>query len=172
MTTEQATPSEIFAVDLAALAREIACDIFPLEDILSLHRLSDEQWMAIQQNATFSSMLVDMVRDWQSATNTRDRIKIKAQTGLEATLEIYVRDISDPSIPLIQRVEAGKFLARLGEMDGNTPVIGGGGGGVTINIITGSKPGLTLTGTPVLDLEPENTTTRAKQMYVSGGVRS
>ena len=33
-------------------------------------------------------------------------------------LEIYIRDIVDVSIPLTQRVEAGKFLARLGELDG------------------------------------------------------
>ena len=154
MTTDQPSPSEIFAVDLAALAREIACDIFPLEDILAVHRLSDEQWMKIQQMPTFTTMLVDMVREWQSAMNTRDRLKMKAATGLESQLEIYVRDIGDSSIPLIQRVEAGKFLARLGELDGNAQVQGGGGGGVTINIITGTKPSLTLTSTPVLDLEP------------------
>lgn len=154
MTTEQATPSEIFAVDFAALAREIACDIFPLEDILALHKLTDEQWLKIQANPSFASMLVDMVREWQSATNTRDRMKMKAQTGLESTLEIYVRDIADTSIPLAQRVEAGKFLARLGELDGQLVGAGSGGNQVVINIMTGSKPALTLTATPVLDLEP------------------
>lgn len=153
MTTEQQLPAEIFAVDLAALAREIACDMFPLEDILQLHRLSDEQWVQIQDNAQFKRMLDEMVRDWQSATNTRDRMKMKAATGLESTLEIYIRDIADTSIPLAQRVEAGKFLARLGELDGNIAAVGA-GAGVTINIVTGSKPALTLTGAPVLELEP------------------
>ena len=45
-------------------------------------------------------------------------MRIKAATGLESQLEIYIRDIADPTIPLTQRVEAGKFLARLGELDG------------------------------------------------------
>ena len=114
MTTE----AEIFAVDFAALAREIAMDIFPLTQILELHRLSDEEWQRISGNQRFQTMLEQMIREWNSAANTRERVRIKAATGLESVLETYIREIVDESIPLTQRVEAGKFLARLGELDG------------------------------------------------------
>ena len=145
MTTE----AEIFAVDFAALAREIAMDIFPLQQILDIHRLADSEWMVIQQNPRFTAMLANMITEWNSANNTRERVRIKAATGLESVLENYIRDISDDAIPLAQRVEAGKFLARLGELDGQQNVMGSIGNGVTINIRTGhDQPPLVLEGIP------------------------
>lgn len=150
MTTE----AEIFAVDFAALAREIAMDIFPLPQILDIHRLSNEDWMAIQSNQRFIRLLESMIVEWNTAANTRERVKIKAATGLELVLENYIRDITDDGIPLAQRVEAGKFLARLGELDGNQQIVGG-GNGVTINIRTGhDQPPLILEGTLASGSQP------------------
>jgi hypothetical protein len=151
MTTE----TTVFAVDLASLAREIAMDIFPTEQVLAIHKLDDAEWQRICVNPKFQDMLASMTREWQSAANTRDRVKAKAATGLEAMLEIYIREIGDETIPLTQRVEAGKFLARLGELDGSQDKFGSGGGnGVTINITTSQdRPTITLTATrePVLE---------------------
>jgi hypothetical protein len=113
------TDAEIFATDFAALAREIAMDIFPLAQVLKLHQLDDAEWQRISANKRFQSILDGMVREWNSAINTRERVRIKAATGLESVIETYIQEISDVSIPLTQRVEAGKFLARLGELDGN-----------------------------------------------------
>jgi hypothetical protein len=135
MTTEQLQPAEVFAIDLAMLAREIAMDIFPVGQVLEIHKLTDAEWIKIQETPKFIQMLAQMEREWQSASNTLERVKIKAATGLESQLEIYIRDIADPDIPLAQRVEAGKFLARLGELDGARQGIAGGPGfNITLNI--------------------------------------
>lgn len=150
-------PNVVFAVDLAALAREISMDIFEVSQVLEIHKLSDEEWVRIAATPKFQQMLASMQRDWSSASNTRERVRVKAATGLESMLETYIREIADESIPLTQRVEAGKFLARLGELDGQHDKIGAGsGGGVTINITTSAdRPTITLTATrePALDLE-------------------
>ena len=132
------TPSEIFAVDLAALAREIAMDIFEMKDILLVHKLDDDQWEEISRNVKFQQMLTQMAAEWNSALNTRERIRIKAATGLEAVLENYIREIRDSAIPLGQRVEAGKFLARIGEIDTSQIIGGAGGGGFTITMNIGT----------------------------------
>jgi hypothetical protein len=129
--------TEVFAVDFAQLAREVAMDIFPLKDILELHKLSDFEWARIQSNRRFQSMLADITREWNSALNTKERVRVKSATGLEAVLERYILDIGDQSIPLNQRVEAGKFLAKLGEMDGSLIQGGGGGAAFQINIQIG-----------------------------------
>lgn len=123
-------PNIVFAVDMAKLAREVAQDIFDVDQIVRLHQLDDLQWAKIQAHPTFQKMLGQMTLEWNAAGNTRERIKIKAQTGLEATLEVFIRDACDASIPLAQRVEAGKFLARLGELDNQ----GGAQLGTPINI--------------------------------------
>jgi hypothetical protein len=125
-----------YAVDFATLAREIAQDIFTVDQIVALHRLSDNEWMQIQQHPKFQSMLAEMQRDWNSAGNTRERVRIKAATGLETTLEVFINEINNAQIPLSQRVEAGKFLARLGELGEHAPGVGL-GGTINIQIITG-----------------------------------
>jgi hypothetical protein len=130
--------NEVFAVNLAALAREIAMDVFDVPKILEIHRLSDAEWQKISANQKFQEMLRGLVSEWQSATNTKERVRVKAATGLEMQLEIYIRDISDPKIPLAQRVEAGKFLARLGELDGSQIAAGGGGAAFQINLNIGT----------------------------------
>ena len=137
MAGKSASESEIFAINYAALAREVAMDILPIGQILELHKLSEEDWERIQSNRMYQETIASLVREWQSASNVRERVKIKAATGLESQLEVYVQEISDASIPLAQRVEAGKFLARLGELDGARDVMGGAGGGgfsISINI--------------------------------------
>ena len=53
MATNTTEPAEVFAVDFAALAREIAMDIFPVETILSLHQLGDEEWAPHPEKPAF-----------------------------------------------------------------------------------------------------------------------
>jgi len=143
-------PKSTFMVDFATLAREIAQDIFPVDQVVALHRLDDEEWAKIQAHPRFIAMLGQMQVEWNSAANTRERIRIKAQTGLESQLEVFINDINDASIPLSQRVEAGKFLARLGELDNvGANNMGGGDGRVVINIVTSpSAPQITIEATP------------------------
>lgn len=152
MTTGQSptAPEEIFAVDFAALAREIAMDIFPIGDVLRLHDLSDEEWAKIQDHPKFQQILTEMIQDWNSAGSTLDRVRVKSATGLETVLHVYIHDIADRGIPLNQRVEAGKFLAKLGELDGSK--IGGGALGsqfsISINIGDDKKAGVTIDHIP------------------------
>jgi hypothetical protein len=142
MTTNESGSVEVFAIEFAQLAREIAMDIFPLDQILEIHKLSTDEWLKIRDHPTFQSMFQAMLIDWNLASSTRERVRVKAATGLESQLETYIREISDETIPLIQRVEAGKFLARLGELDGAHQVLGGAGSDrfqITLNIGTLTK---------------------------------
>jgi hypothetical protein len=132
-------PNTIFAVDFATLAREIAQDIFSVEQVVALHRLDDDEWAKIQAHPRFVQILHQMQVDWNSAANTRERVRIKAQTGLESQLEIFVNEINNPTIPLSQRVDAGRFLARLGELDGQASQNVTTSSGITINIVTGNR---------------------------------
>ena len=134
---DQPSPIDAYLTEFATLAREIAQDIFEIEDILRIHHLTDEQWLKIQGHPRFIKILGDMQRDWNSAANTAERIKIKAQTGLESQLEVFIADMGDGSIPLSQRTEAARLLARLGELDGQGKFdIGQGKFQITLNIGT------------------------------------
>ena len=141
---DQPDDTEIFAVDFATLAREVAMDILEVPDILRLHQLTDEEWQRIQAHPKFITMVEQLTAEWIAASSTKDRVRMKAATGLESQLSVYIRSLARDDIPLAQRVEAGKFLARLGELDGANHVLSGGGSGVTINIST--TPDMTAAG--------------------------
>lgn len=149
MTTAPVAPAEMFAVDFAALAREIAMDIFPLDQVLELHRLSDEEWQRISNHPRFQAILSDISREWNSTISTAERVKVKAATGLESVLEVYIRAIVDDSIPLVQRTEAGRFLAKLGAL-GEHGLQGVGGSGFHITLNIGDTPPLVRTIIPGL----------------------
>jgi len=122
------------APNLAALAREVAMDILPMKDILELHKLTDEEWELIRRDRRFDAMLTSMIRDWNSADNTRERVRVKAATGFEALMEPLIQDAKDPSIPLVQRTEVLKLLVRIGELENDKNGIAGGAFNIQINV--------------------------------------
>ncbi len=125
-------------VNFSLLARQIAMDILPLGDILDIHRLSDADWEEIQANHQFQVALGDMLTEWNAASNTKARVRIKAATGVEALLEPILTSVADPSVPLNQRIEGMKFLAKLGELVDQQEFGGGAAADrVQINIYTG-----------------------------------
>lgn len=155
MSANPAPDSASFAVDFATLAREISQDIFPVEQVVALHKLSDDEWDQIQSHPRFVAILANMQREWNSAANTKERVRVKAQTGLESQLEVFIGDIADPSIPLAQRVEAGKFLARLGELDGVAAAAGAGGSTFAITLNIGDRTiEQQVTPKPVIEHQP------------------
>lgn len=103
-------------LDLSRLARDIAMDILRLDDVLKLHQIDQQQWEEVAKSPVFGAMLQDMQRAWLSAENTKERVKFKAQTGVETILEELVLDCVDKDIPLAQRVEMAKLLTKLGEL--------------------------------------------------------
>jgi len=126
------------AINLAKLARELASDIFEPKDIAKAHGLSSDQLEAIIVLPEFQKMLAGMMQDWNSAGNTQERVKVKAASAVEAALQVFYTDMTDRSIPLVQRVDALKAMMKLGEL-GEKDALGNGVlGGVTINIGLGS----------------------------------
>lgn len=155
MADYDALPTMPMAMNFAQLARQIAMDLLDLDDILRLHDLTVEQWERIQADPTFQNTLKDMVTEWNSAGNTKNRIRVKAATGIEAVLEPTLQDVIDREIPLGQRIEAMKFLAKLGELI-DQPAEGGllASDRVSIQIYTGSPdPAVVIEGKPLL---PDN----------------
>lgn len=127
-------------VNFAHLARQIAMDILPLRDILTLNDIDEAEWDLIQKDTRFQTTLADMVSEWNSAANTKNRVRIKSATGIEALLEPTIASCMDPGVPLNQRTEAMKFLAKLGELLDVQEFGTGGNVGdrVQINIYTGN----------------------------------
>lgn len=101
------------------LAREIAMDIQPIEAILKNLELDDGQWEEIQQNPTFKSYLRGAVEEWQSATNTAERVKLKSMAFVEEALPEFFARAHDPKEPLSAKTEVLKTVAKFAGVGGS-----------------------------------------------------
>lgn len=125
MTDELATSSVYDDDNMVLLAREIAMDIHPLEDILKRHNVGPADWDVLCRHPRFAGYLNDALVTWQSAMNAADRIKVKSLAAIEDWLLtahelLHVKDGS-----LRDKVELAKLVARLagvGEAKTDMPV--------------------------------------------------
>lgn len=100
-------------IDMVKLAREIAMDIHPIENILKQYSITTEAWCELQRNTKFTSLLSTEVETWQTSLNTHERVKMKSAAMLEEWLpELYRRMCNDnEAMPAV--IEAGKMLSRI-----------------------------------------------------------
>jgi len=120
----------------ATLAREIAMDVLPLERVLRENNVSQEEWQRIQDNPDFNRMLETCMREWNAASSTADRIRVKAAASLELSLASIHREMNSAGSPLGQKVEAAKLMSRLAGLE-ETVSAAGGGSGFTLRLFIG-----------------------------------
>lgn len=94
------------------LAREIAMDIRPLDDILVAHGVNTSDWENISKNPSFQGLLRSEIEAWQSATNTAERVKIKSLAFVEEALPEFYARAHDPKEPLSAKVEVLKTISK------------------------------------------------------------
>jgi hypothetical protein len=105
-------------VTLLKLAREIAMDIRPLEDLLASLEISAENWGIIQSLPTFQTYLRGAVEEWQSATNTQERVRLKSLSFVEEALPEFFARAHDPKESLAAKTEVLKAVAKFAGVGG------------------------------------------------------
>lgn len=105
------------------LAREIAMDIRPLEDILASAGVDDADWEAIRANPGFTKVLRRSVEEWNSAVNTQERVRLKTLAIVEEALPEFYARAHDSKEALQHKV---KLLEVFGKFAGIGGVLGSG----------------------------------------------
>lgn len=111
-------------IKLVKLAREIAIDILPLDDILKNHNIQPIEFDAIKHSPHFTSILKAEVEAWSNATNTPERVRLKAASMVEEYLpELYSRlnDRDEKLADKIKGLEVVSRLAEIGNSNKNNP---------------------------------------------------
>lgn len=106
-------------VTLLKLAREVAMDIKPLEDILDTHGVTLERWEQIKSLPAFQNLLRSEVEAWNAATNTAERVKIKSLAFVEEALPEFYARAHDPKEPLNSKVEVLKTISKFAGIGGS-----------------------------------------------------
>jgi hypothetical protein len=129
-------PTKINDVTLVKLARELAMDIYSIEDILKAHQIELEQWENIQEMSRFQALLETESAQWNGALNTSERVKIKAAALIEEWLPEANERIHDKLETLTAKTDLAKLIRDLAGFSRGGMGIEGGGErfSVTINL--------------------------------------
>jgi hypothetical protein len=135
---------------ISRLAREIARDILPLDEILKTYRLTAEDYDQVVDSKFFQVRLAEEIQLWNASDplSIAKRIETKAATLVEdCLLEAYAL-VHDREQPMAAKVEMLKWAARMAGMGetGRQGASDGGGVKITINV-----------GTSKLEFDKENT---------------
>ncbi len=158
----EVTPAYHFADELVfvRLAREIAMDMDDLETILKNFNISTERFETIAKHPRFVTLLQESIREWNSAVNTEQRIKLKAAAQIEHWLPEAHARMHDPKESLSAKVELAKHVSRLASLGVTGATINDPGDKLTITINLGADQQIKLqTELPpkVIDHEPPPT---------------
>lgn len=124
------------------VARELAMDIIPLDQILANSEVPFSDFNKWKDHPQFLTYLRQFKEEWHSASNTHERTKVKASVVMEEFMEEAYRDLHNKKAPLNHRVELGKLVAKIAGM-GEPKFNGAPGSGpafsLAINISTNEK---------------------------------
>ena len=119
---------------LRYLVNEIAKDIIPIDDILSYLGMSKIEYLELSQTRRFRDALSSANVEWQGATNTAKRVKLKAAAIVEEMLLAVF--MSTKGETLAGQVKALEAVAKIGGLGALEPAVNANGGvmGNTFNL--------------------------------------
>ena len=124
-------------INVIKLAREIAIDHYAIEDILQRYSITTEVWDQLQEWPRFIELVEIERANWNSATNTNARIKLKSSTLIEEWMEEGYKLLHSSGESFNAKIELLKLLGKFSGMDAPSQMQGEVAGRVTINIKIG-----------------------------------
>ena len=155
--------SQISSEMSAALALDLAANIWPEADVFKNHNVDPLYGAALLQQDWFRKMVDEARREWSSISNAKQRIRLKSQLAVEHSIEELYAVVTDKQTPAAARVAAFKELKDLsGAAQGDGDSGGGGPQAPTVNIFLNGEesPAISITSgkrtssQDVLDTEP------------------
>lgn len=116
------------------LAREIAMDMRPLDEILALYEVDNHRWQEIQTSQIFKGYLRGALEEWNSATNTQERVRMKALFMVEESLPEFYARLHDADEALQHKTEVFKTITKLAGLEKSADAGTGERLTVTINL--------------------------------------
>lgn len=120
------------------LAREIAMDIRPLEQILDVCGISEDEFELIKTKGSFQRYVRSASEQWHSALNAAERVKIKSLSMVEESLPEFFMRMHDQNETLSSKVELLKTVARFAGVGVNPNFENGGGEKMVVTINLGA----------------------------------
>lgn len=99
---------------LATIAREIATNVYPIEDIIAKFDLTPAQYAAhVFPNGYFQTLLQSYAAEWESIKSTNKRLAFQAAAALEQSLPALAHRMGSKSEDFADAVGAAKLFTQL-----------------------------------------------------------
>lgn len=114
---------------VSRLAREIARDLIPIEEICERYKLDEDEYQRLIKHPMFAQRFQEELNIWNAPTPLAraERISAKTATMIEESLpEVYAL-IHDRNVPMAPKIEALKWAGRMagiGEKDAQQQTLG------------------------------------------------
>lgn len=112
---------------LRDLANGIAKDVEDIDKLLERLGFTREDYDELVGTRTFKSILSQATSEWEGASNTHKRIKLKAAINIEQALPHFFSEMTNPTEPLSSKVKAFEAVSRVAGL-GNPELVQAGGG--------------------------------------------
>jgi hypothetical protein len=127
---------------LRELAAGIAKDVEDNGKLLERLGFTRNDYDELCETRTFKAMLNEAMSEWEGASNTHKRIKLKAAINIEQALPHFYQEMTSPKEPLSSKVKAFEAVSRVAGL-GIADAIPSGGGQffkLEINLGGGKAP--------------------------------
>jgi hypothetical protein len=111
---------------IVKLAREIAMDLRPIEDILESLGIGSSDWESIQGLPLFQDRLRVATEEWQAGMNTSERVRMKSLAFVEEALPEFFARAHDPKEGLAAKTEVLKTISKFAGIGGSVDGMGNG----------------------------------------------
>ena len=148
--------NEEFARRLRALAQELASGIQEPDDIFEQLGFTQAEYDKLANDRVFKELLVSAVSEWNAASNTQKRVKLKSAVAVENVIHHLAAAIEDPNEPLSSKSSAFLALMKAGSIGNPDPVaVGGVGNSFKLEIHLANKvETITIEGASTLESMP------------------
>jgi hypothetical protein len=119
------------------LINEIAKDVVEIDEVLQHINVTRDEYLRLSGTRAFKEALAVAQTEWQGATNTPKRVKLKAAAIVEELImKIFFVARDDKEEPLSSKVKALETIAKIGGLGALEPAVGtlGGALGNTFNL--------------------------------------
>lgn len=100
----------------ASLASELAIGMLPIPDILKRFGMTTVQLKQLLRDQTFKNMVKQFKAEWHEASNSKERIRLKAAIMVEENLVELHRIFNDIEMNPSTRLEAFKQMTTLADV--------------------------------------------------------
>jgi hypothetical protein len=127
---------------LHQLAAGLAKDVEDTDALLARLGFTRDDYSELTETRAFKSMLNQALAEWEGASNTHKRIKLKAAINIEQALPSFYQAMVSDKEPLSSKVKAFEVVSRVAGL-GNAEALPPGGGQffkLEINLGSGRAP--------------------------------